>query len=72
MQKSLRPLAVIVALLFGLMTMAYIGGYFALSLPYSGPGERIFGAKWQYDLYVPLTDVEAGIRGTGFRCGFRS
>ena len=70
MERSLRPLLVCAVLAVAVLTLAYVGGYFALSFPYSGPSERIFGTSWQYSLYTPLVELESGIRGDGFRCGY--
>ena len=49
----------------------YVGGYFALSVPNSGPYERMFYTRWQCDLYLPLVRVEQWFRGE-LVVGFRS
>jgi hypothetical protein len=67
----LRTLTVCAALLLFIAAMTYLGGYFALSCQHCAPGERTFGAKWQYDLYRPLMDAEQWMRGDGFTFGFQ-
>jgi hypothetical protein len=71
MERRLRPLISLVALSLLILALLYVSGYFALSFPYSGPNERVFGAAWQYTLYTPLLEIECGLRGDGFRVGWQ-
>jgi hypothetical protein len=63
MERSAIPLVVGILLGAFLLAAIYIGGYFALSIPNSGPYERMFYTRWQCELYLPLIRAEERIRG---------
>jgi len=71
MEKWSTPAIALAALTLLIATMIYVGGYFALSYQHSETGERIFGAKWQYQLYEPLVKVESWAKGGSITIGYR-